>query len=437
MSLSSSLTNFLNKFSKFNIREWIDKQDKFYLMLVRPAEIEGTEKNYDYNTILFKEKFVTTSELINILMAIMNKEYRELNEIVGMHLDEISSYLSINDLEELNRKFKEEIPCYRTYFEGELPSRISPTINYPTSYIFYPISYGKEYPFRNTLLFHKDYPYYPSKISAVSNLMEIDLSSAMNLGKNVNPGLLFLLPFTNMYIKSFKIIGDKIELKYSDNNLLGQHRIKIYYERDNNNGETFQDEAKTEYSLDNFPTFLSLILYKKDSGQMVDKIDYKVMEPFISKRIEVLNTFEYISTLIKEGESETIEFKAYQNYNEIVMKKDDLLETVLSFSNSFGGTIIIGVKDDKTIIGFKDQTPFEKLKKDLSNLIDGNCEPLIRYHVEIVKSNKGENLLTIFIQMGIDPPYIKKFNNGIYVRINDADRGCSRVEFDQLVSKKI
>lgn len=91
-----------------------------------------------------------------------------------------------------------------------------------------------------------------------------------------------------------------------------------------------------------------------------------------------MTDYEYIASLIEQGESDTVELKGFQNYNDINSKKDDLIETVISFSNTFGGTIIIGVKDDKTIIGFKDLTPFEKVKKQIIDLIDGSTDPLIR-----------------------------------------------------------
>ncbi|MEI6409387.1 MAG: RNA-binding domain-containing protein [Bacteroidota bacterium] len=63
--------------------------------------------------------------------------------------------------------------------------------------------------------------------------------------------------------------------------------------------------------------------------------------------------------LIKKGENETVEFKENiheKNYSEI-------LKSIISMSNHKGGTVLIGVKDDKTIVG----TDFDmdKLMKDI------------------------------------------------------------------------
>lgn len=54
-----------------------------------------------------------------------------------------------------------------------------------------------------------------------------------------------------------------------------------------------------------------------------------------------------IHELIKKGESETLEFKESiheKNYEKI-------LQTIIAMCNHKGGTILIGVKDDKTIVG--------------------------------------------------------------------------------------
>ena len=48
---------------------------------------------------------------------------------------------------------------------------------------------------------------------------------------------------------------------------------------------------------------------------------------------------------IKKGENKTLEFKEKLPSNESIVK------TVISFSNTSGGQLIIGVNDDREIIG--------------------------------------------------------------------------------------
>jgi hypothetical protein len=362
-TISTGLVNELSRFQKFQVKEWIDRKEKFCIILIEPTAKEDSDKNYCYNDITFEEKIMSTSDLIAFLQEIINKNYDSLNGINGIDLDGLKSDLSIHDLENLNKDWSTHY-CYKAYFEGEMPSYLSPKINNPSWHIFYGLGSGHHYPTFDDPLFDKGAPYYPSKTSALSSLMDINLDLHFINGY-IFPGIVFLLPFTNMYIKKMKLLGRRIELEYTDDKILDQYAVKIYYEGNNDFRESIQEEAKTSYLLNNVPYFIGIMLYKKDTGLLIDSIHYpsKSNNLYPSKRIHALTDYEYIASLIEQGESEVVELKGYQNYSEINSKKDDLIETILSFSNTLGGTIIIGVKDDRTIIGFKDLTPFEKLKK--------------------------------------------------------------------------
>ena len=69
-----------------------------------------------------------------------------------------------------------------------------------------------------------------------------------------------------------------------------------------------------------------------------------------------------IKKLIRDGESETVEFKlATKNL------PHNLFESICAFLNRFGGIIILGVDDNRKIVGvLKEQ--IEALKKDFVNL---------------------------------------------------------------------
>jgi hypothetical protein len=73
-----------------------------------------------------------------------------------------------------------------------------------------------------------------------------------------------------------------------------------------------------------------------------------------------------ILTLIQQGESSTLEFKSTARWNLVENKKDRtmeevILKTIAAFLNSQGGTLLIGVADDNSIVGL---TPdYNTLKK--------------------------------------------------------------------------
>ena len=78
---------------------------------------------------------------------------------------------------------------------------------------------------------------------------------------------------------------------------------------------------------------------------------------------------DYIENIIKRGEKIDTEFKLGAN-----KLPNSLFESVCSFLNRFGGTIILGV-DDKTrkIVGV-DESAVDQMKKDFSNLCNNPRE---------------------------------------------------------------
>ncbi len=71
---------------------------------------------------------------------------------------------------------------------------------------------------------------------------------------------------------------------------------------------------------------------------------------------------EYIKTIINRGEKIDTEFKEAKND-----LPKNLFETVCAFLNRFGGNIILGVDDNRNILGV-DKNSVNKMKKNFTNL---------------------------------------------------------------------
>jgi hypothetical protein len=113
LTISKDLDGHLSKFTKFRIREWIDIQDNFYLMLVQPVNVADAAKSYDYDNVLYKDRYLSSAEVLEILNLVINQDYSELKKVSGMHLDENSRYISIDDLNEYKKKFRElQVLCH-------------------------------------------------------------------------------------------------------------------------------------------------------------------------------------------------------------------------------------------------------------------------------------------------------------------------------------
>ncbi len=123
---------------------------------------------------------------------------------------------------------------------------------------------------------------------------------------------------------------------------------------------------------------------------------------------------------IKEGESKTLEFK------EKLPQKDQILKTIVAFSNTCGGKLIIGVSNDLEIIGIDDNDIF-KLKDDIISLIYEGCYPNILPEIYTM-TVQDKLLLVIEVFRGnLIPYYLKKATrkNGVYIRIGATNRIAS------------
>ncbi len=120
---------------------------------------------------------------------------------------------------------------------------------------------------------------------------------------------------------------------------------------------------------------------------------------------------------IKNGESKTLEFK------ENLPKNDSITRTVVAFSNTSGGKLIIGVNDKREITGISEDNIFE-LKDKIISIIFESCYPNILPDIYTLNID-GKLLLVIEVFKGnLLPYFIKKYgkNNGVYIRIGATNR---------------
>jgi len=433
--LSSQLVEKLGCFSKYRVREWIDIDDEFFFILVEATSLDFKSVTLLYERVSFKDIVLTGTDLLEYLNKIGHGEYEDLN---WLKRNDVPSYMAVKNLEELNIGYAKGYLLYGKFFENE-GSKFTPIqTTYPSYQIFFPAADDRSYPVSEKILFGLDVPYYPSKTIALKQLMEVDLlsNSIVTSNTSIYPGILLVLPSSEIYIKKVKLIANAVNIEYNVSSNLSQYGVKIYYESYHFHfTESFQDDLKFSYELKHSPTFISLVVYNKQTGDLLDKIEhsYDMFKKPSSQRIEVVTDHEYIERVIKQGENAEVEIKGFKSYDEIILRenKKEFLESMISFSNTNGGLIIIGVDDNKQILGFKDQRPLEVIRENLAKLIDRHCEPIISFDIELI-TVKESQLLLVYVQKGIRPPYILRQNNGIFKRINESDRSVGRIELDAL-----
>ncbi|EQD77081.1 ATPase associated with various cellular activities, AAA-4, partial [mine drainage metagenome] len=151
---------------------------------------------------------------------------------------------------------------------------------------------------------------------------------------------------------------------------------------------------------------------------------------------------------IQQGEDQHVEFKESVDPSD-KNKLKELVRSVIAFSNTDGGVIIIGVSDDCEIVGISsrqlhkwrgqtgDQSttvPTDLLKAYAASVrkhINENIRPSPAILVED-REVAGRALVTITVTQGKDKPYQDIASNTVWVRHGANDRRPSQEELKTL-----
>lgn len=132
---------------------------------------------------------------------------------------------------------------------------------------------------------------------------------------------------------------------------------------------------------------------------------------------------EQVLDLIRQGESQTTEFK------EKVIDAKDLAKEMVAFANTNDGFILVGVHDNKTVVGIK-WGP----KKDewIVNIGSNSCHPPVVPIVDKVDVN-NKLVVVLTILEGQLKPY--KAGNVAYIRVGPSVRPASSDEEAKLMQE--
>jgi hypothetical protein len=128
---------------------------------------------------------------------------------------------------------------------------------------------------------------------------------------------------------------------------------------------------------------------------------------------------EYIKKMIAQGEHQRLEFKfEVSDFRKIA-------RTLVAFSNTDGGSLLIGVKDNGVIAGVRSEEEYF--------MIDGAakiyCKPVVPFKVREWKT-EGRKVLEVIIGKGTNKPYMAQDQGGkwtAYVRQKDENFKACKV----------
>ena len=134
-----------------------------------------------------------------------------------------------------------------------------------------------------------------------------------------------------------------------------------------------------------------------------------------------------IKDSIKKGESEKVEFKPS------LSQTDKIMESVSAFSNTYGGTVVVGVSDKCEVLGIDIG---KKTIETLANRIKQNTDPII-YPSISVENVEGKNIIVIEVKESKSKP-VFTFDK-VYKRVGKSNQRVSSGEIRKMAleGKKI
>lgn len=123
---------------------------------------------------------------------------------------------------------------------------------------------------------------------------------------------------------------------------------------------------------------------------------------------------EALDRYIRAGEGIGVEFKRCGS-----QPSGDTFETICSFANRQGGSILLGVKDDGTVEGIPEASALP-IERSISNVVSNpnlfNVSPLVEF--ERLRDSEGRLVIRVWVPMG---PSLYTFKGAVYDRVADAD----------------
>ncbi|HNS18731.1 MAG TPA: ATP-binding protein [Bacteroidales bacterium] len=127
----------------------------------------------------------------------------------------------------------------------------------------------------------------------------------------------------------------------------------------------------------------------------------------------------HITDLIKQGENQSLDFKFE------ISDSRKIARTLVAFSNTDGGTLLIGVKDNGVIAGIRSEE--EKYMVETAALM--YTRPMVRYATKEWQV-EGKTVLEVVIAKGDERPYFALEPSGrwmAYIRVKDQNLLANRV----------
>lgn len=150
---------------------------------------------------------------------------------------------------------------------------------------------------------------------------------------------------------------------------------------------------------------------------------------FEDLRTATISEMDYldVKNLAQTGEGTFLEFKR------TIPSAEKIAREIAAFANTNGGTLLIGVDDDKSLVGVDGYQEEEFLLNQAANHL---CDPKVVITIEVVHFGERDLLVIKVPEADKKPVFVRnKTASKVYVREKDRNRVASRERVEILKKK--
>jgi hypothetical protein len=177
-----------------------------------------------------------------------------------------------------------------------------------------------------------------------------------------------------------------------------------------------------ELSLDASPTFASVALLSKSSGELLHEKSFDEKRAWVDAEVIIKISEQDVEQMLLLGECETLEFREK-------IEPVRLAKTIVAFANTRGGTIIVGVDDNHRVVG----CDTKGLEEKVTSTLRYRCDPPPLVSTEIVQ-HQGRSLFLIRVSESKEDVHVEK-EHGPLIRANGTNRTPTSHELDRLYQR--
>ncbi len=383
----------------------VDKKDEpkpsFFIVKFIPKN-EPTPKDleYDYGEYLIIRKSISLDFFLNLLEKVKDGKEIGIKPIENciLKIDNWDGKFVTS-----NQPWGLIQPEYPTlYYQGRLNNQLSGQI-------------------KQDHLTGNNNPPYPTADKAITHLF--DLRITFNFTQQE---FLIMIPDMRARIKRIIVSNKKIRvenenLEFRRNDLVVQSYV---FGEGLTKTETFVEikDGLSEFIFEKEPEHILILLCTK-AGEVIDQkeisMKYRQADPTVVVETPAYSLLE----IIKTGEGKHVEFKSKLD------NAEPFVSSVVSFANTDGGRIFLGVDDYGEITSIKNP---EDIESKISNWIAQYCDPRIDVNINF---SKELGIVVVEVPVGEKKPYFLK-TGGCYIRHGATDRQATRVELENMTKKE-